>query len=138
MAEKDGKPLPQTTFADSLTVTLGNTPIVLAYHGGGHTVDNIVAWLPEQHILFGGCLVKAAGAKNLGNTKEADLAAWPETLQRVLDAFPEAEIVVPGHGPYGGKELIFHTIDLCKALNSIWQETTLCGLRAPEENRSHG
>jgi metallo-beta-lactamase class B len=112
-AEAGGLPVPQTVFSESLALMVGDTKLILHYFGSGHTIDNIVTWLPESKILFGGCLIKAANAKNLGNTKEADLEHWSATVQTVLDAFPEAEIVVPGHGAYGGKELLSHTIELC-------------------------
>lgn len=114
-AKNEGLPVPQTIFSESLSVMVGDTELVLRYFGGGHTVDNIVVWLPESKILFGGCLIKAANAKNLGNTKEADVESWPGTVQKVIDAFPEAKIVVPGHGHYGGQELLSHTIALCHA-----------------------
>jgi metallo-beta-lactamase class B len=114
IAEKEGKPLPQTTFSDSFTLELRKTTLLVKYFGGGHTIDNIVVWLPEHNILFGGCLVKSLSSKSLGNIKEADVEAWPNTLQKLLDAFPSAEIVVPGHGTHGGKRLIAHTINLCE------------------------
>lgn len=114
-AKSEGLPVPQQTFSESLTVTVGTTKLLLHYFGGGHTVDNIVVWLPEEKILFGGCLVKAANAKNLGNTKEADVKNWPETIKKVIEAFPDAKIVVPGHGPHGGQGLLSHTLTLAEA-----------------------
>lgn len=112
-AKAGGLPVPQKLFSESLTVMVGDTKLLLKYFGGGHTIDNIVTWLPDSKILFGGCLIKAMNANNLGNTQEADVEHWPGTVQKVMDAFPEAEIVVPGHGPYGGTELLSHTIALC-------------------------
>ena len=111
-ATQEGLPIPQKTFSDSMTLTVGKTDFELRYFGGGHTVDNITVWLPGQKVLFGGCMVKTTGAKGLGNTKEADLDAWPGSLRKLFDAYPEAEIVIPGHGPQGGRELIEHTINL--------------------------
>ena len=85
----------------------------LAFPGGGHTVDNIVAWIPAKKILFAGCLVKALNAKNIGNTEDADLVAYPITLKKVKEKYPDAKIVVPGHGRPGELDLIDHTIRLC-------------------------
>ena len=65
-------------------------------------------------MLFGGCLVKAAAAKTLGNITEADLAAWPATLANLKSTYPAARIIVPGHGDPGGPELIEHTLELLK------------------------
>jgi hypothetical protein len=75
--------------------------------------SNIVAWLPMEKILFGGCLVKSLDSNSLGNTKDGDLAAYPATLRKVEAAYPRARIVVPGHGACGGPELIEHTLQLC-------------------------
>ena len=109
---KQGLPAAKTTFTDSLTVTLNGLSVMLFYPGGGHTIDNIVAYVPSQKVLFGGCLIKEMAAKGLGNVAEADVAAWPTSVQRVMVQFPSAAIVVPGHGMIGGKELLQHTIDM--------------------------
>ncbi len=115
LAKSAGYAIPQKGFAESLTVTLEKTELILNYFGGGHTVDNIVVWIPSEKTLFGGCLVKAAGSKNLGNTADADLKGWPETVKKVIAAFPDAEIIVPGHGAPGGQELLTLTLALSEA-----------------------
>lgn len=107
-------PIPQHTFLDSMTITVGDIELALWYFGGGHTEDNIVVWIPAEKVLFGGCLIKSANAKNLGNVQEADLQSWPKTVQKVIDAFPDADIVVPGHGRHGGTELLSHTLTLAE------------------------
>jgi metallo-beta-lactamase class B len=109
-----GSPIPKKSFTDKKTLYCGDLEVELMYPGGGHTDDNIVAWIPEEKVLFAGCLVKAKTAANLGNTSEADLKAYPDTLKKVMNEFKDAKIVVPGHGQPGGRELIKHTIDLCK------------------------
>ncbi|MBM9547882.1 subclass B1 metallo-beta-lactamase [Leptospira sp. 201903074] len=95
----------------------GNQWIEVFYPGHGHSIDNIVVWLPDTGILFGGCLVKSFDAKDLGNTKEANLAEWENSLKRVLTRYPDAEVVVPGHGDWGKLDLLRHTIRLLVAAN---------------------
>lgn len=111
-AKTTGKAVPQQVFSDSFTLKFEQTELTLAYFGAGHTVDNIVTWIPSQKVLFGGCLIKSASSKDLGNTAEADVNRWPETVRKMMAAFPAADIVVPGHGAYGGQELLTHTITL--------------------------
>ncbi|WP_244882921.1 MBL fold metallo-hydrolase [Gordonia desulfuricans] len=55
---------PTVTFADRLTIDLGPTrgPLVLEYVGRGHTEGDIVAWLPNQKILYTGDLIEAEAA----------------------------------------------------------------------------
>jgi len=111
--KRTNKPVPENWFTDRLCLACGKTQVELSFLGAGHTIDNIVAWIPSKKILFGGCMVKSQNANNLGNTADADVESWPKTLKKVKEAFPEAKIVVPGHGRPGGMELIDHTIRLC-------------------------
>lgn len=87
-------------------------PLDVFYPGAGHTIDNLVVYLPESHILFGGCAVHEQARDNAGNTADADLAAWPASLKRIQARYPEAKIVVPGHGVPGGQALLSHSIRL--------------------------
>ena len=79
------------------------------YFGGGHTIDNLVVWLPGSNILVGGCLIRSLGSKNLGYTGEALIEAWSDTVEEVQSRFPGAKIVVPGHGAVGDPGLLAHT-----------------------------
>lgn len=111
-ASRDNLPLPMNTFADSLFISCGNTEMQLFYPGGGHTVDNMVVWLPSSKTLFGGCLLKSMETKGLGNTADSDIPAWPVTVAWVMKRFPGAQIVIPGHGNFGGAELLTHTLGI--------------------------
>jgi metallo-beta-lactamase class B/metallo-beta-lactamase class B GIM len=86
--------------------------IEVFYPGPGHSKDNVVAWLPGSRILFGGCLVRSQSARGMGNTADADLLAWPDSVQKLVNRFTDVAIVVPGHGQPGGPELLSHTIRL--------------------------
>ena len=109
-----GSVIPKNSFSDEKVLDCGALTVELYYPGSGHTDDNIVAWIPERKVLFGGCLLKAANAASLGNIAEADLQAYPETLKQLERRYEDAEIVVPGHGEPGGRELIKLTLDLSK------------------------
>jgi metallo-beta-lactamase class B len=111
--KQTSKPVPNNWFTERMFLGCGAARVELAFLGGGHTIDNIVAWIPERKILFGGCLVKALNAANLGNTEDADLVSYPTTLENVKERYSNSKIVVPGHGRPGGIELIDHTIQLC-------------------------
>jgi len=96
---------------------LVNGLVEVFYPGAGHTQDNIVVWLPKARILFGGCFVKSLKSKNLGYTGNASITDWPESIQSVLNKYPNIEIVVPGHGNVGDMSLLKHTKQL--ALSAI-------------------
>ena len=103
---------PEIGFSDSLNLTIGKEEIECKFLGAGHALDNIVVWIPAEKILFGGCMVRALSARGLGNTADADIVAWPQTILTVKNRFPDAKYVIPGHGAYGGPELLDHTYQL--------------------------
>lgn len=80
--------------------------IEVFYPGEGHTLDNIVAWIPEDEMLFGGCLVKALGSRDLGYTEDGNLATYAQTVRNVQTRYAsKAKAVVPGHGGIAGDSL---------------------------------
>jgi metallo-beta-lactamase class B len=75
----------------------------LFFPGAGHSPDNIVAYFPAQHVLFGGCLLKPDTATTTGNVADADVAEWPKTVARVAARYRAAQTVIPGHGAISGR-----------------------------------
>lgn len=112
IAKAKNLPVPKHGFKDSLTLNIGNREIKCYYFGAAHSMDNIVVWIPSEQVLFAGCMVKELKSKNLGNTVDGDLVGYPQTIEKVLQKFPEAKIVIPGHGDFGGINLITHTKEL--------------------------
>lgn len=84
----------------------------LFYPGPAHTRDNIVVWLPDRRILFGGCAVRALATSSAGNLTDADLENWPDAIRSVATRYPEVERVIPGHGEPGDGSLLEHTIQV--------------------------
>jgi metallo-beta-lactamase class B len=115
IAKAKGLPVPDHGFADSLTLRVGGLTADCRYFGPAHAKDNIVVWIPSDSVLFAGCMAKEVQAKSLGNLSDADLAAWPRTMESVIRAFSSAKVVVPGHGAVGGREVLEHTMELLKA-----------------------
>ncbi|MCL4163588.1 UNVERIFIED_CONTAM: hypothetical protein GTU68_000136, partial [Idotea baltica] len=60
-------------------VSLADGSIEAFYPGPGHTVDNLVVWLPDYNILYGGCFVRSENSKGLGYTGEAFVDQWPDS-----------------------------------------------------------
>ena len=112
IAKAKNLPVPAHGFKDSLNLQLGSTSFNCYYFGAGHSMDNIVVWIPSEKVLFPGCLVKEVNAKGLGNTVDGDMNAYPQTIEKVLQKFPDAKFVIPGHGASGGIELVRHTREM--------------------------
>lgn len=106
--------IPQNGFHDSLVLKVGNQHIVAKFFGEGHTRDNIVGYFPTDNILFGGCLIKEINASK-GFLGDANIAAWPGTVENVKKAYPQVKIIIPGHGKFGNTQLLDYTINLFKA-----------------------
>jgi glyoxylase-like metal-dependent hydrolase (beta-lactamase superfamily II) len=83
--------------------------IEVFFPGPAHSPDNIVVHFPKQKLLFGGCMIKP---KELGYLGVANVKAWPSSA-RQLERF-KVTIVVPGHGPWGGPDLITKTIKVAE------------------------
>lgn len=84
----------------------------ILYPGPAHAPDNVVVWLAGERILAGGCAIRAAASGGLGNLSDASIADWAASIARVQAAYPEARLVLPGHGDAGGPELLTHTHEL--------------------------
>jgi metallo-beta-lactamase class B len=116
LARADSAILPKIGFSQMKTLKVGNKKINVEYLGEGHTSDNVIAYFPHEKILFGGCLIKETGAGK-GYLADANVEVWPQTVQKVRDKFADVKIVVPGHGKWGGIELLDYTIQLFKSQN---------------------
>jgi len=118
LAKKENNELPQYTFARDTTFNIGGEILKTYYPGAGHTRDNIVVWLPQAHVLFGGCLVKSLEADTKGFTGDADLKHWPRAIKNVAYKFAGAQYVIPGHlGWQGGTKQLRHTLKVVNAPN---------------------
>ncbi|HET7315399.1 subclass B1 metallo-beta-lactamase [Salinisphaera sp.] len=114
LSTMDGGPVSDGTLSGlntpGATIQVGTVEVL--YPGPAHSPDNLMVWLPEQRVLFGGCAVRAIDWKTLGNLEDADLASWPEAIRRAQAHYPNVKIVVPGHGDVGGREILEHTLRL--------------------------
>lgn len=103
--------LPQQGFEGVLELDVNGDLVTTTFFGEGHTPDNVVGYYPAEKAVFGGCLIKEVGAGE-GNLADANVPAWPQTIENIKKAYPDAEIVIPGHGEIGGTELLDYTIQL--------------------------
>ncbi len=113
IAGEKGLPIPDHGFRDSLKIMLGEKSIHCYYYGPAHSMDNIVVWIPSEKILFPGCICKSLDSQSLGNISDGDLSEYPMTVDRITDRFRDAKIIIPGHGSFGGTELLTFTRSLC-------------------------
>lgn len=118
LASLEGNPVPDVALSLSLapgsTARLGTVDIVFA--GAAHAPDNVVVWLPDQKILFGGCLVRALESRRIPVVLGVDGPAWVLTAERLLARYSKTKLVVPGHGRVGSAALLAHTHRLASVI----------------------
>lgn len=91
--------LPSITFSEQMELFLGEP--VLLKHFGGHCPGAAVVYFPQRRLLFTGDLIFAGRVPYMG---QANFRRWLDALS-ALESW-DVEIVVPGHGAQGGKELL--------------------------------
>jgi glyoxylase-like metal-dependent hydrolase (beta-lactamase superfamily II) len=77
---------------------LGGKSVAVDHPGRGHTDHDLIAVVPgsETTVVFCGDLVEESDDPVIDDFSDA--AAWPATLDRVLDAGGLDAVFVPGHG----------------------------------------
>ena len=113
-AQKKMMSLPDSMLTPDRTLFAGSRKIETLSPGPGHSRDNIVAYIPDAHILFGGCMIRPGNTTSLGNVADANIGHWDRSVATTRDRFKEARIVIPSHGKEAGPELLEHTIHIVK------------------------
>ncbi len=114
-AVKRDYPQPRHIFYnDDTTFRCGDIEVVAYYPGAGHTIDNIVLYIPSKKFLYGGCFIKSGFSTDIGNIEDADVVAWPESLMKMKKRFKKTGInmVIPGHGSWESDKAMKNTMHL--------------------------
>lgn len=95
------------------TFKFSDEEVEVFYPGHAHSPDNVVIYLKNKKVLFGGCMIKPG--KDLGYLGVADVKQWKKAMVKLERFSPE--IVVPGHGNWGGPEFLTKTkVNVIKTL----------------------
>jgi cyclase len=115
--------LPDLTFGAGLVLYTGGTRVELLHLGPAHTAGDLVAWLPDQHVLFTGDLVMSGVTPfcPMGSVS-GSLAA----LQILRELGPR--VVVPGHGPLTGPQVFDETEGYLRRLQLLAKEGVAAGI----------
>jgi metallo-beta-lactamase class B len=57
-------------------------------------------------------MIRSMDSNSLGNLDEANVIEWKRSMQEVIDRYPAARKVIPGHFSWGDGGLLHHTLDL--------------------------
>ena len=84
---------PTMTFTQKMTVYLGKRRVDLMHLGRAHTAGDIVAWVPDEGVMFTGDIVEYHSACYCGDGHFGD---WSGTLDAIESFNPRA--IAPGRG----------------------------------------
>ncbi|MES2387945.1 MAG: subclass B1 metallo-beta-lactamase [Bacteroidota bacterium] len=106
--------VPAFCFSKDTVFNFGGLKLETFYPGPGHAPDNIVVWSESEKVLSGGCFLKSAEAKDLGNIADANLKAWPASLRKMQARYMYAGIIIPGHQGWEKQKMVAHTLNLLR------------------------
>jgi glyoxylase-like metal-dependent hydrolase (beta-lactamase superfamily II) len=87
--------LPNLLIEDRLVVQ-GERRVEISTHGRGHTVSDIIAWLPDDRVLISGDL---CWNRIHPRTRDGFPLEWATYTERLIALEPKH--VIPGHGEVG-------------------------------------
>ena len=90
--------LPTRTLEKALTVTVGDKKVELVEVGPAHTRSDILAYLPDDRVIFTGDILFVEGTPIVW---AGPVENWIDACGRILAM--DVDVVVPGHGPITDK-----------------------------------
>ncbi|HUQ39385.1 MAG TPA: MBL fold metallo-hydrolase [Acidimicrobiales bacterium] len=116
---------PSLVFDDGVTIYVDDMRCEVRHVGRpAHTTNDSIIWLPERSVLFAGDLLFNGGTPFI-------LMGSLTGAIRVLTKYVAplgAEVIVPGHGPVGGPELIDEVVDYLRFVLGVAERAHNAGL----------
>jgi glyoxylase-like metal-dependent hydrolase (beta-lactamase superfamily II) len=109
--------LPNITIIDTMIIYGSKRRIVVIPTGLGHTNGDMVAYLPEENIIFMSDQLFVKRHPYMGN---GDPESLKNNLRQIIALKPK--IAVPGHGPVGDVNSIYMMIDYIETLTDMVNE----------------
>ena len=100
IGEKRPTAVPEVTFTDRMTVTLGGKTVELIYPGPSHSNNLIVMHFPAERAVYTVDFISVNRLPYMG-LSDAYFPDWIVAVKKV-EAM-DFDILVPGHGPLGTK-----------------------------------
>jgi len=93
--------VPSLVFDDKLVLDDGKQRVELLFFGHAHTAGDAFAYLPRHKMLCTGDACVNGSFNFMGHS---DSASWIRVLEQCQQL--EVDMVLPGHGPIGGKDVL--------------------------------
>jgi cyclase len=93
--------LPDVTFPDSWSVTLGDETIRAKHWGPAHTGGDVAIHFEQANIVHLGDLLNNRGYPNVDGPAGASVHGWMQVLEKMAAAYPADALYVFGHAEAG-------------------------------------
>ena len=115
LSKERGMKRAEFLVAKDTVFNVGGYSFKTLYPGPGHAPDNIVVWFEKERILYGGCLIKSAEDRDLGNLSDANVKEYAKSIKKVEQECKYPRFVITGHGDYSNTGSLEHTLKMAEA-----------------------
>lgn len=122
---------PTVTYEDKVVIHYGDRPIELLYTGPAHTYGDTTVYLPQERVLFAG---DVAFHYVTPLAFQGHVSGWIRVAQRIIEHL-EVAVLVPGHGPLGGKQELSEMVNYLRLLRRAARRYFRQGATAEEAAR---
>ena len=121
---------PSRSFTSELTITVGDTEVVLLDVGPAHTAGDTIIHVERDRVVFTGDIVFAGGTPIVW---AGPFDNWVRACERIL-AFEPAHIV-PGHGPVASARHVHDMVDYLSFVREQAERRFDAGMSAAQAAR---
>jgi len=122
--------LPNETFTDRQTLSIGGKTLELVHPGRGHTDGDLVVVFADEGVIHMGDLHFNGHYPNIDLEAGGTVQGWPATIDRVLPL--SFDRVIPGHGPTTDRDGIAQFREFLVQLGEIGSRAAAAGASLEE------
>ncbi|MEQ1855923.1 MAG: MBL fold metallo-hydrolase [Longimicrobiales bacterium] len=100
-ATPDPRPLPDTTFATSWSVSVGDETVRARHFGAAHTGGDAAIFFERANIVHLGDLLNNRGWPNIDAAAGGSVHGWVEVLEQLMPEYPADALYIFGHNEAG-------------------------------------
>ena len=108
--------VPKHAVGDGDALTVGTLDLSISHFGPGHTDNDVVVRVEQDNLIHTGDLVFSGLHPFFDPDGGGSASGWIKSLEGTLALCDEDTVVVPGHGPVGGREIIAAAKDYLEKL----------------------
>lgn len=98
--------VPTDAINGGAQITIGELTLDIHHFGAGHTDNDLVVHLTSENVIHTGDLVFSGLHPFFDPTAGMTASGWIKSLSGILELCDADTVVVPGHGPIGGREIV--------------------------------